>query len=229
MQTASRAKRTYILAAVVAMSLATTAVDALLKPDYLPKVLVKIACFLIIPILYFLLWRDEAPAFRALFRFRGRTMAKAILFGLAIYAAIVGGYFLTRGFIDFSNVTATLNENHGITAENFLYVSLYLSIANSFLEEFFFRGFGFITLRPQVSRAFAYLFSPILFAVYHAGMLVGMLAWYALAVIFLGLVLGGVIFNYLGESSGNIYTSWIAHMCANFAINTVGFILFGAA
>ncbi len=224
----SNARRRYILLAIVAMSLATTAVDAFLKPDYLPKILVKILCFLVIPALYFLIWRDEAPAFRSLFRFRGRTMVKAALFGTAIYATIVGGYFATRSFIDFSNVTNTLTQTHGITADNFLYVSLYLSIANSFLEEFFFRGFGFITLRPHTARPFAYLFSPILFAVYHAGMLIGMLPWYGLAAIFTGLVAGGIIFNYLGESSGNLYTSWIAHMCANFAINTVGFILFAA-
>ena len=31
-----------------------------------------------------------------------------------------------------------------VMAGNFLYVSLYISLMNSFLEEFFFRGFGFI-------------------------------------------------------------------------------------
>ena len=29
------------------------------------------------------------------------------------------------------------------------------------------------------------------------------------------------------EKYNNIYSSWLVHMCANFAINTVGFILFG--
>lgn len=47
---------------------------------------------------------------------------------------------------------------------------------NSFLEEFFFRGFGFITLKKYVNIKF--------------------------------------------------YPSWFVHMAANFAINTIRFILF---
>ena len=42
-----------------------------------------------------------------------------------------------------------------------------------------------------------------------------------------GLIVGGCIFNYLNEKNDNIYPSWFVHMFANFAINTVGFILFG--
>ena len=41
------------------------------------------------------------------------------------------------------------------------------------------------------------------------------------------LFLGGLIFNYLNEKCKNIYPSWLVHMCANFATNTIGFILFG--
>ena len=115
----------------------------------------------------------------------------------------------------------------GITAENFIYVSLYISLMNSFLEEFFFRGFGFITLKKYASREMAYLFSSSLFAVYHIGMLVGMFHFGALLLLMVGLIVGGCIFNFLNERNENIYPSWFVHMFANFAINTVGFILFG--
>ena len=47
------------------------------------------------------------------------------------------------------------------------------------------------------------------------------------AIILIGLFAGGLIFNYLNEKSETIYSSWLVHMFANFAINTVGFILFG--
>ena len=40
-----------------------------------------------------------------------------------------------------------------------------------------------------------------------------------------GLVIGGVIFNWLNEKLDTIYCSWLTHMFANFAINTIGFIL----
>ena len=90
----------------------------------------------------------------------------------------------------------------------------------------FFRGFGFITLKKYSSRKVAYLFSSILFAIYHVGMLVGMFHVGVLFLLLSGLVIGGYIFNYLNEINDTIYPSWFVHMFTNFAINTVGFILF---
>ena len=123
-------------------------------------------------------------------------------------------------------MTATLQEKHGITGGNFIFVSLYISLANSFLEEFFFRGFAFLSLKSYIGRKLAYIFSPALFAFYHGGMLAGMFFWWVYLVLLAGLFVGGCIFNYLNEKSESIYTSWITHMFANFAINTVGFMLF---
>ncbi|MDO4608363.1 MAG: CPBP family glutamic-type intramembrane protease, partial [Clostridia bacterium] len=73
----------------------------------------------------------------------------------------------------------------------------------------------------------AYLFSSVIFAFYHIGMTAG---WVALPIFicgFVGLIAGGVIFNYLNDKHENIYSSWLVHMFINFGINTVGFILFG--
>ena len=67
-----------------------------------------------------------------------------------------------------------------------------------------------------------------MFAVYHIAMMIG---WFALPVVLLallGLFLGGVIFSYFNERYDNIYLSWLIHMFANFATNTIGFILFAA-
>ncbi len=217
----------YIIISVVLLSLIVTCVDAFLKPPYIVKVPIKIVFFLIVPIIYFLLNKSESENFKKLFRLKKRTLIKAIAIGVAIYGVILGGYFLLRGVIDFSNVTNSLQETNGITRENFLYVSLYISLANSFLEEFFFRGFGFITLKAHKSRKFAYIFSSSCFAVYHVGMLMGMFDWWVMPILFIGLFVGGCIFNWLNETSENIYTSWASHMFAKFAINTIGFILFG--
>ena len=41
------------------------------------------------------------------------------------------------------------------------------------------------------------------------------------------LTAAGLILNALNERSGSILTSWLLHMCANLAINTVGFYVFG--
>ena len=61
---------------------------------------------------------------------------------------------------------------------------------------------------------------------YHVAMMIG---WFGLPVVLLalvGLFAGGVIFSFFNEKYNNIYLSWLIHMCANFATNTIGYILF---
>ena len=220
-------KKLTIMLSIFAFSIAVTFVDAFIHPDYFVKILIKIVFFLALPILFFIKNKDDFKDFKKLFVFKKKGILSSFLLGIGVYAIILIGYFVSRSFVDFSKVTSNLTSGMGITANNFVYVSLYISLMNSFLEEFFFRGFGFITLKKYTSRKVAYLFSPILFAIYHVGMLVGM---FHIAVIFLllaGLIVGGCIFNYLNEKNENIYSSWFVHMFANFAINTIGFILFG--
>ena len=73
----------------------------------------------------------------------------------------------------------------------------------------------------------SYVFSAGLFAFYHVGMTFGWFNVWIYVLAMLGLFIGGVIFNYLNDKFGNIYSSWLVHMFANFAINTIGCMLFG--
>ena len=114
-----------------------------------------------------------------------------------------------------------------MNADNFIFVAGYISFENSFLEEFFFRGYAFILLKQKTNRIFAYAFSSGLFAFYHVGMTFGWFQGFVYVLALLGLFFGGCIFNFLNEKCKNIYLSWLVHMFANFAINTVGMILFG--
>ena len=221
-------KSIYIISALFVFSLAVTLIDAFVHPPYFSKIPIKILFFLVLPIAYFVFNKEAIPDFKSLFRFRKKGMGLSLLLGVGIYAVIVGGFFLTRGVFDYSAVTTSLTEGMGITKDNYIYVALYISFMNSFLEEFFFRGFGFIIMKKYTNRIFAYILSPVLFAFYHAGMTSSMFEPLLLALVLLGLVLGGVIFNFLNEKNGNIYSSWFTHMFANFAMHTVGFILFSA-
>ena len=198
-------------------------VDAVIQPSYWIKSLIKIALFLLLPALYALY--DKSFRIRSLFVPNKRGFLLALLLGGLVYSVVLGAYFLFRGVFDFSAVAGSVTDAVGVNKENFLPVAIYISFANSLLEEFFFRGFAFLTLKKTAGRGFAYLFSSLMFAVYHIAMMIG---WFALPVVLLallGLFLGGVIFNYFNERYENIYLSWLIHMFANFAINTIGFIL----
>lgn len=220
-------KSIYIMISIVVFSVFVCLIDALIQPNYFVKIPIKILFFLALPILFFIVNKKDFSEFKKLFVFKKKGVLKALLLGIGVYLVIMIGYSLLKGIIDFSNVTASLTEGMGITAENFLYVSLYISLMNSFLEEFFFRGYGFITLKKFTSRKFAYIFSSVIFAIYHVGMLVDMFNIWTSLLLLVGLIIGGCIFNFLNEANDNIYPSWFVHMFANFAINTIGFILFG--
>ena len=221
-------KSAYIILSLLIFSVVVTLFDALVHPDYFTKILVKILFFLALPIVYLFLNKNATVDFFRLFSFKKKGILQALLFGVFIYIIITGGFLLTRKMFDYSAVTMSLESGMGITKKNFLYVALYISILNSFLEEFFFRGFGFVLMKKYTTRIFAYVLSPVLFAIYHVGMTFSMFSIALLLIVMAGLFAGGVIFNYLNERNENIYSSWFCHMFANFAINTCGFILFNA-
>ena len=198
-------------------------IDGVIQPGYAVKSAVKLALFLGIP---FILSRfDRSLSFAELFRFRKKGFAVALGLGLGVYGLIVGGYFLVRNFFDFSGIAGKLTQNAGVTRDNFLFISLYISFINSLLEEFFFRGFQFVTLKKYTGAKFAHLFSSGLFALYHVAMMIGWFSPVLFILVMAGLTVGGMLFNFMNQRLGSIYPSWLTHMFANFAINTIGFML----
>lgn len=199
-------------------------VDAIIQPGYIVKSVIKFVMFLLIPVLYSVRMRDNSIS--KIIKPEKKGIIIAVLLGVAIYIIILGAYFIFKNIFDFSGLTASLNKTTGVNKGNFIFVAIYISFVNSLLEEFFFRGFAFLILKKVASKKFAYIFSSVAFAVYHIAMMIG---WFGVPVVvisLLGLFVGGLIFDIFDDIKDNIYLSWIVHMFANFAINTIGFILF---
>ena len=217
----------FIIISVLLLSIIMNVVDMFIKPQYFVKSLIKVVLFLGVPLIYYLINKNEITTLKKLFIPRKKSFL--ISFGLVIvcYVIILAFYFLLKDHFDFSNITKSLTSDIGVNSDNFIYVSIYISLCNSFLEEFFFRGFAFITLKNHMSKKFAYIFSSLIFAFYHIGMTFGWVHIFVFILGFVGLIIGGMIFNYLNDKTDNIYSSWIVHMLINFGINTIGFILFG--
>jgi len=198
-------------------------VDGVLRPDYAIKSAIKIALFLLLPLL--ISRSNPQVIYLQLLRPKKKGLLAACGLGIALYVLILGGFFLVRPFFDFSNIAGALTTNAGVSKDNFLYVSLYISFANSFLEEFFFRGFVFTNLKQLSGKIPAYVFSAIIFSLYHVAMMIGWFSPLLFLLVLVGLTTGGIIFNWLNEKLDTIYGSWLTHMFANFAINTIGFSL----
>lgn len=219
-------KRIVLMVAIITIFCVIMAIiDGIFKADYFIKSIIKLVLFLILPVLYTFL--DKDVKIKELFIPDKKGIKLAIILCVLVYGIILGGYLLLKDIFDFTAITDALTNNIGVTGQNFIFVSLYISFVNSLLEEFFFRGFAFITLKRLSGRKFAYFFSAFVFSIYHVAMMIGWFSPFLFIIVMTGLFGGGLIFNYLNEKSGTVYPSWFVHMFANFAINTVGFMLFG--
>lgn len=219
-------KKLHIPILVIIACIVMGIVDAVIQPGYAIKSAIKIIMFLLIPIVYGLFLKEFN--IKNLMKPDKKGLCIALCLGFVIYGVVLGAYWIFKDVFDFSALTGSLNETTGVNKSNFIWVAIYISFVNSLLEEFFFRGFSFITLKKLTSRRFAYVFSSMVFALYHIAMMIG---WFGLPVILIslvGLFIGGMIFNRFDEKRENIYLSWLIHMFANFATNTIGFILFAA-
>lgn len=213
---------TITFASIAVMSI----IDAIINPGYIYKSMIKIIMFLLIPLIYTAY--DNNIKIKDIFMIKSKKkLYSSIFLGLLVYITILGAYLILKGFINLESIKDMLAENLKVNRGNFIFVALYISFINSLLEEFFFRGFIFLNLNKLITSKYAYIISAIAFAVYHVAI---MGSWFSPLIFVLamaGLFVGGIIFNYLNESNQNIYSSWLVHMMANFAINTVGFIMFG--
>ncbi|MBR5152072.1 MAG: CPBP family intramembrane metalloprotease [Clostridia bacterium] len=218
-------KATLMVALIILFCVFMAVIDGILKANYFIKSMIKVVLFFLLPAVYALY--DKDVRIKELFIPEKRGIKLACLLCVSVYVIILGGYLLLKDIFDFSAITGALTKNIGVSGENFIFVSLYISFVNSLLEEFFFRGFAFITLKRITSRLFAYTFSAAVFAIYHIAMMIGWFQMDIFLIVMAGLFAGGLLFNYLNERSATIYPSWLVHMFANFAINTVGFLLFG--
>lgn len=218
--------KNFLLLAIIVICCGIMAViDGIIQPHYWVKSAFKVLLFLAIPIIYSAF--DKDLNIKGLFKGNKNSFKSAFALCIPVFIVILGAYFLFKDVFDFSAVTTSLTGNIGVNAKNFVYVATYISFVNSLLEEFFFRGFAFIALKSVFSKKFAYVFSAMCFSLYHIAIMTG---WFSVPVFIItlsGLFVGGLIFNFLNEKSNNIYTSWFVHMFANFAINIIGFMLFG--
>lgn len=220
-------KAVIIILAVAVLTIGMSIVDGVISPPYFLKSIIKVALFLGIPMLYFGIFKEERIELKKLFIPNKKDLLLSLALGASVFGIILIAYFFCRSFIDFAGIQNSLTSGIGVNADNFVYVAIYISVANSLLEEFFFRGFSFIILKKETNRFLAYIFSAGLFAFYHVGMTSGWFGAGIFALMMFGLFAGGCIFSFLNEKCENIYPSWLVHLCANLSINTIGFILFG--
>ena len=151
-------------------------------------------------------------------------MLKLTGLGISIYAVVMAAFFLTKGIFDYTSLVNSLSADQNVSQNSFVWIALYICFCNSLLEEFLFRFVAFIKLSQYTTKNTAYIFSSLIFALYHVAMIGGSFPLPLLLLALAGLAIGGFIFNYVDDKNRNIYNSWIIHMFADFAIVTIWYL-----
>ncbi len=216
----------FILISSIIAVLVMFFVEQKLEIPYVLTTPIKVFIFILLPVLFTKYNNkgglDFLPSFKALTK---DDTKKIIAFGTFTFVVVLGSYFLLSSYINLDNISNELLEI-GVTPLNFIFVAIYITFGNSFIEEYFFRGYIFANLTKEGWKKRAYVISSILFALYHIGIF---LTWFSYKISFIalfGLFFGGIIFNWLNSKSGKITNSWLVHMIADVSVMVVGLILF---
>ena len=177
-------------------------------------------------VLFYLLYKDEK--IKEHFKIKNKkAFAVCVVIALLTVGVILGAYALIQDYVIPEQIKDSLLNKEKVSMDNFLYVALYISAVNSFLEEIFFRGLLFLQIKKLGYRKLAYNLSALSFAVYHIGIVSGWFnIWVFLLVIFL-LYVAGVILNFAAEKCDSFLGSWVIHIAANIGINAIGCFVLG--
>lgn len=197
-------------------------VEQHLKPGYALKSIAKVLVFAGAEFLYSVMSRTPLMEVIGLRKIRkGRIL---FLGAAVVYAVVLIVFFIVRGQIDINGIRESLIAKEHLTRENCLFVFTYIILVNSFLEESFFRGFIYNALKDS-SKPAAAIYSAVIFALYHLGIVSG---WFNPAILLLCIILltiSGLFLQSVCLHFNSLAASWFLHGFANLAINTIGVIL----
>ena len=131
-----------------------------------------------------------------------------------------------RGVIDADALTERVRR-FGMY-EHYLLYTMFLSIINSGLEEYYWRWFVFGRLRAKVGVPSAVVLSSVAFAAHHFVALHNFLGSAALAGLFsVGIAVGGATWAWHYHRTGRLRGVWVSHCLVDIAALSIGYhILF---
>ena len=181
----------------------------------------KVIIFILCPLLYCKVSKDvKFKDLLSLFSMGGdkKNIRLAFIMGFGVFSFIVIVFTVLLPFLDSAAIIDALADN-GITPGNAFFVFIYIVVINAALEQFFFRGFAFMTLYKLDFKRYAHVYSSVLFSFYHIPILFHVVGPGILILCTVGLIFAGLIFNVLAVRFNSITGSLIVHISANLALN----------
>lgn len=196
-------------------------VERILGVSYVYKSIIKVLLFLCIPFLFKIFFNSKQENNKTNLDI---NYFMVILLGGISFIIVMCSFFIFKNCIDTPKIVSELNKAN-ITKDNYIFIGIYIILINSFIEEFFFRGFVFLQLNKFIGTKQSSFFSAFLFAIYHISIFK---TWFILPILFLsliGLLCIGLIFNHIDKKNNSIFKSWFIHMIADISVIVIGFLI----
>lgn len=198
-------------------------IEKIVQPSYFIKSIIKLLVFSLAMFIYCIKYKEN---FFKLINLKKKGLSKGlILFMLFSYFVIIVGYLLLRNHIDLYGVRESLLNKEQLNKNNFIFIFSYIIFINSFLEESFFRGFIYNVFKKEGYEKIGVLFSALIFALYHIGIMDGWFNPFVMIVGVVGLFVTGIFLQDIVKREDNLLGSYLVHAIANLAINTIGTIM----
>lgn len=219
-------KLIYIISATLITIILLYSMDQILHLSYISKVIGKIFLFTLFPIIYIKRTRENFIKDSLIHVNKRFHVKMSHILGICIFIILIIAFNLFKNYININVLISEFEEKYKINKGNILYYGTYLTVINSLLEEFFFRGFVFLNLKKIGKKRMAYGVSSIAFSLYHISNFQNWLNIWVFVLATIGLFIGGMIFDYLDDQENTFFNSWFVHICADLAIVGFGLSLF---
>jgi CAAX protease family protein len=156
-----------------------------------------------------------------------------VIFGLGVAAFAFALYF---GFLRHSAllqdvpvlIRSKLGDLGAATPIRFALLGAFLSVINSFLEEYYWRWFVFGRLKKYMPLAAAIVISSLGFMGHHVivlGVYFPGRLWAAVVPFSLAIAVGGAVWAWVYYKTGSLIGPWISHLIVDVAVMAIGYDL----
>lgn len=217
--------RNYIIFTAIICATLLFIIEQVFMANYLVKTISKIILFTSTQVIFIKYLRKiKLKDGLNLKRVDLKTLNIGLILGVLSGAILLGTFMLVKRLIDMDYIFLELATKSKITAANYYIATTYFTFGNSFVEEFFFRGFIFLNLYKIGYKKLGYLFSSSLFAIYHIAIFKNWFRFDIMILCMLGLFMIGLVFDYVDTKSDNFLNSWAIHIIADMVIVGIGYM-----
>ncbi|MCF8018022.1 MAG: CPBP family intramembrane metalloprotease [Vallitaleaceae bacterium] len=211
-----------IIAYVFVSLISLYIIEQILHAPYLIKTLIKLPLFLLLPMA---LYKYDFKIKWSM-RLHKSDIPLITFWSVLVFIVIMVTFYLIRPLIGIDDIISDISGRMAVSRNEIIFVGIYTIVVNAFIEELFFRGFIFQGLIKAGWHRLAYLFSSLVFALYHISNFRTWFDMWVMALALLGLFIGGLIFAYFVNRTKSFLASWLIHMSADIAIVWIGLQMF---